>query len=105
VAREQRMHLPGRGLALYPPEEMGGMAQPDDSWGKIAAEHLCSLGIVQESLLTWEATQSDPEIQQAVQLAIAIGEDAAFAYKLPLVPTQIESSPTVWIAMDDCIPL
>lgn len=29
VAREQRMHLPGRGLALYPPEETGGMAEPD----------------------------------------------------------------------------
>jgi hypothetical protein len=99
VAREQRMHLPGRGLALYPPEEMGGMAQPDDYWGKIAAEHLCSLGIVQESLLTWEATQSDPEIQQAVQIAIAIGEDAAFAYQLPLVPTQIESGRDAYRAL------
>jgi len=99
VAREQRMHLPGRGLALYPPEEMGGMAQPNDYWGKIAAEHLCSLGIVQEPLLTLEATQSDPEVQQALQIAITIGEDAAFAYKLPLVPTQIESGRDAYRAL------
>jgi molecular chaperone DnaK (HSP70) len=99
VAREQRMHLPGRGLALYPPEEMGGMAEPDDYWGKIAAEHLYSLGIVGESQLDWEATQSDPEIQQAIQLAIAIGEDAAFAYKLPLVPTQIQSGRDAYRAL------
>jgi hypothetical protein len=99
VAREQRMHLPGRGLALYPPEEMGGMAEPDHYWGKIAAEHLCGLSIIGESLFASEATRSDPEIQQALQIAIAIGEDAAFAYKLPLVPTQIESGRDAYRAL------
>jgi actin-like ATPase involved in cell morphogenesis len=99
VAREQRMHLPGRGLALYPPEEMGGMADPDDLWGKIAAEHLCGLSIVGKSVFTVEATQSDPEMQQALQIAIAIGEDAAFAYKLPLVPTQIENGRDAYRAL------
>jgi len=93
------MHLPGRGLALYPPEEMGGMADPNDFWGKIAAEHLCGLSIVGKSVFTLEATQSDPEIQQALQIAIAIGEDAAFAYKLPLVPTQIENGRDAYRAM------
>jgi hypothetical protein len=99
VAREQRMHLPGRGLTLYPPDETCGVAEPDNYWGKIAAEHLCGLSIPGKSRFALDTTRSYSEIQRALQIAIAIGEDAAFAYKLPLVPTQIENGRDAYRAL------
>ena len=100
VAREQKMHLPRRGLALYPPEEWGGVAEPDGYWGRIAAKHLCDLSIIGESLFSSEAIKSDPEIVQALRTAIAIGEDAFLAYyQLPIVPTQIRSGRDAWSAL------
>lgn len=57
------------------------------------------LSIIGESLFALEATRSDPKIQQALRIAIAIGEDAAFAYQLPIVPTQIENGRDAYRAM------
>ncbi len=93
VAREKLMYLPGRGFTMYPPKESGGDTSPNDYWGKLAAEHLWSISLVGQPLLTPSAgnTAFDPEISRALQDAMAMGEDAAKAYKLELVPTQIES--------------
>ncbi|MEG5035015.1 alpha-2-macroglobulin family protein [Microcoleus sp. AT3-D2] len=92
VAREQKMYLPGKGLALYPPQEWeGSNAQANDYWGRIAAQHLCDLATIGESLFGLAAVKSDLELESALRSAIAIGEGAAAAYHLPTIPTQIAS--------------
>ena len=89
VEREKRMHLPGRGLMMYPPEESQGRRKPDNYWGKLAADYLSGLAFAGESLLA--DANLDPEIKEALLAAIAIGEDAAAAYKLELLPAKINT--------------
>ncbi|NER37658.1 MAG: hypothetical protein F6J93_27465 [Oscillatoria sp. SIO1A7] len=89
VEREKRMHIPGRGLTMYPPEESGGSRKPDNYWGKLAADYLSGLAFAGEGLLA--SPTLDPEIKEALKTAIAIGEDAAAAYKLELVPSKIKT--------------
>ncbi|MEG4217083.1 alpha-2-macroglobulin family protein [Microcoleus sp. Pol14C4] len=89
VAREQKMYLPGKGLALYPPQTGTGNAQADNYWGRIAAQYLCDLSTTGESLFGLAAVKSDRELEFALRSAIAIGEGAAAAYHLPIIPTQI----------------
>ncbi|MEG4394120.1 hypothetical protein [Microcoleus sp. BROC3] len=91
TAREQKMYLPGKGLALYPPQERkwGDAVQADNYWGRIAAQHLCDLSTIGESLFGLAEVKSDRELEFALQRAIAIGEGAAAAYHLPIIPTQI----------------
>ena len=89
VEREKRMHIPRRGLTMYPPEESGGNRKPDKYWGKLAADYLSGLAFAGKGLLA--SPTLDPEIKKALETAIAIGEDAAAAYKLELVPFKIKT--------------
>ncbi|MEG4006363.1 hypothetical protein QUA41_11765 [Microcoleus sp. Pol11C1] len=56
VARKQKMYLPGKGLALYPPErEWRDAVQADNYWGRISAQHLCDLSTIIEDWSTFAA--------------------------------------------------
>jgi hypothetical protein len=88
VNREKKMHLPGRGFMMYPPEESGGHREPNDYWGQRAAEHLLGLAIIGQPLFNGKL---DPAIRQALEEAVTMGQDAAKAYKLPLIPNQIKN--------------
>jgi hypothetical protein len=91
VAREKQMYLPGRGFMMYPPQESGGNTSPNDYWGKRAAEHLCGLALIGKPLFTSGANSYDPAITQALHEVVEMGQDAAKAYRLEMLPTKIEN--------------
>ncbi len=99
VARERRMFLPGQGFMMYPPEESGGNRQPNEYWGKLAAEHLSNLALVGGSLFVPGASSFEPSVKQALQEAMQMGEDAAKAYKLPLTPNRVDSGREAYRAL------
>lgn len=88
VDREKRMFLPGHGFMIYPPEESGGQREPNDYWGKLAAQNLGNLAQLGAALLV---SGLEPDLRQALQEAQAMGEDAQKAYGMPLMPERVES--------------
>jgi hypothetical protein len=96
VARQETMYLPRKGFMMYPPSESDGIMTPDDYWGKMAAEHLLGLADLGESLFS---EGIDEELSQALRRAIAMGQDTAKAYRLPIVPQQINTGRDAYRAL------
>jgi hypothetical protein len=86
VARERKMHLPGKGFAMYP-----GGKSPSDYWSQQAVRHLWKLQALAE------VPTLSTSLRDSVQDALAMADDAGAAHGLDRVPANISSAEEAYV--------
>lgn len=82
IERQMSMYLPNKGFAMYP-----GQTNPNQYWGRMAAEYLLNLTTITDSFID----QNNLQLKDSLIDILTIAQETAQIYQLSLTPETIKT--------------